>query len=145
MSTMGSSVGFDKLPKDAKAATDAFCMSNFFSVKSFIEVLKLKQNAAFSVRPLRRDDDRQDSSEKVEGRGIKIDDYNMREENCRANSSPREEKQQAANKDFSEEGDASSHSVKHSEIETVSSVNPGYTSRMDPQFPIATVTVIAES
>ncbi|KAI9922873.1 hypothetical protein PsorP6_001788 [Peronosclerospora sorghi] len=136
--TVGSSVGFAKLPKDAKAATDAFCMSNFFSGS------KIETNAAFSVRPLRRDDDSRDSSEKVEGRGIKIADSNMREETRRTTSSPREENQQATTKDFSEEGDAGSHSVKHSEIETVLSVKPRYTSRMDPKFPISTVTVIAE-
>ncbi|CAH0485315.1 unnamed protein product [Peronospora farinosa] len=117
--TVGSSVGFVNLPKDAKAATDAF------------------------LKPQRRDEDSQATSEghKEGNEVVKSDtmlaDLSAHSPQCDANQQPIDTESSNPENDDTASGTTS-------EMKAAPLAKPRYVAHMDFQLPISTIAVVAD-
>ncbi|RMX68662.1 hypothetical protein DD238_003583 [Peronospora effusa] len=117
--TVGSSVGFVNLPKDAKAATDAF------------------------LKPQRRDENSQATSEghNEDNEVVKSDtmlaDFSAHSPQCDANQQPIDTESSNPEKDDTVSGTTS-------EMKAAPLAKPRYAAHMDLQFPISTIAVVAD-
>ncbi|KAG1705190.1 hypothetical protein DVH05_004123 [Phytophthora capsici] len=115
--TIGSSVGFVKLPKDAKAATDAF------------------------LKPLRRDESSQAEQEGQEMAAESKSDSASQELLLKENSTDQHAFEQS---NQVKDQESTSQDTQESTEEAVLAAKPRYTARLDHQFPISTVAVFAD-
>ncbi|ETI40397.1 hypothetical protein, variant 1 [Phytophthora nicotianae P10297] len=120
--TIGSSVGFVNLPKDAKAATDAF--------------LKPQRHSENSPATSRE----QENQDEEVGTGTQSS--SAAQDTSQAGAT-----QLKSGERFDQEGgdaDSSSEATRKAAEEVAPPAKPRYTARLDHQFPISTVAVLAD-
>ncbi|KAG7386099.1 Golgi reassembly-stacking protein 2 [Phytophthora pseudosyringae] len=125
--TIGSSVGFVNLPKDAKAATDIF--------------LKPQRNSESGQVASRE----QETQEEEVATEAKLDSETQ--DAFQAEVSPSDAAQQKTAERLNQDGDdagSGSETTRNTAEEVASPAKPRYTARMDHQFPISTIAVLAD-
>ncbi|KAF4143633.1 GRASP55/65 PDZ-like domain [Phytophthora infestans] len=122
--TIGSSVGFVNLPKDAKAATDAF--------------LKPQQRSDNSSVIGREHEKQQDEVD------AEAQPRTVTQDASPANVSSAEASQHEHTNQEGGDAGSSSEATREAAEEVEPPVKPRYTARLDHQFPISTVAVLAD-
>ncbi|ETN04833.1 hypothetical protein PPTG_14597 [Phytophthora nicotianae INRA-310] len=144
--TIGSSVGFVNLPKDAKAATDAFCKINSCVVGDVGSNIHGDVTLCFVVKPQRHSENSPATSREQENQDEEVG-TGTQSSSAAQDTSQAGATQLKSGERFDQEGgdaDSSSEATRKAAEEVAPPAKPRYTARLDHQFPISTVAVLAD-
>lgn len=128
-STIGSSVGFINLPKDVKAATDAFLKPQRHSDSTLVNTISCK--------------DEKQSEDSIFGDQSSLTPVRMTRESVLSSEASQKGGEHSQNQKR-DDASLASETTGQSAQTIAPSANPRYVVRMDHQFPISTVAVLVD-